>query len=245
MFGFRRKLVGLVLVSLLGMTAQARADDNLVLYQKLGGPVLPPIGWVEFCADNPSECRGGTTTPRDITLTETSWEELSRINRLVNEAITPLSDMLHWGVPEKWSLPTDGYGDCEDYVLLKRKMLIDEGWPREALLVTLVRDKNDEGHAVLTVKTNKGEVILDNQSKNVMLWTETGYRFFKRQSQSDENVWVLLGDSRTASTTASAGERLEVTEHLPSVRYSPRHPSRSRERISSSRHLPFTIQMIR
>lgn len=239
MLGFRGKLVGVVLISLVEMTALARADDNLVLYQKLGGPTLPPTGWVQFCADNPSECRGGTTTPRDMALTVTSWAELRRINRFVNEAITPMSDMLHWRVSEKWSLPTDGYGDCEDYVLLKRKMLIDEGWPREALLITMVHDKNDEGHAVLTVKTDKGEVVLDNQSENVMLWTETEYRFFKRQSQSDENVWILLGDSRPATAAASAGERPERTKHVPSVRYSPRHPSRSRDRISSSRQLPF------
>jgi predicted transglutaminase-like cysteine proteinase len=133
-----------------------------------------------------------------------------------------MSDMLHWGVIEKWSLPTDGYGDCEDYVLLKRKMLIEEGWPREALLITLVRGKNGEGHAVLTVKTDKGEVILDNQSENIRAWTETGYRFIKRQSQGDPNVWVLLGDSRPAIATASAGERLEVTEHVRRVSW-PRH----------------------
>jgi predicted transglutaminase-like cysteine proteinase len=101
-------------------------------------------------------------------------------------------------------LPTDGYGDCEDYVLLKRKMLIDAGWPREALLITVVRDKKGEGHAVLTVKTDKGEFILDNQNESVVAWTETGYRFVKRQSQSDPNEWVSLGDSRPAIATASA-----------------------------------------
>ena len=111
--------------------------------------------------------------------------------------------MDHWGVIEKWSLPTDGYGDCEDYVLLKRKMLIDAGWPREALLITVVRDKKGEGHAVLTVKSDKGEFVLDNQNEDVVAWTETGYRFVKRQSQSDPNVWVSLGDSRPAVATAS------------------------------------------
>src|SRR5204862_6009211 len=99
---------------------------------------------------------------------------------------------------EKWSYPTDGYGDCEDYVLQKRKMLIDAGWPREALLITVVRDKKGDGHAVLTVKSDKGEFILDNQNEEVLLWTETGYRFVKRQSQHDVSVWVSLGDQRPA-----------------------------------------------
>ena len=105
---------------------------------------------------------------------------------------------------EKWSLPSDGYGDCEDSVLLKRRMLVEAGWPREALLITVVRDKKGEGHAVLTVKTDKGEFILDNQEDRVLLWSETGYRFVKRQSQSDQNVWVSLGDPRPAPSTASA-----------------------------------------
>ncbi len=83
-------------------------------------------------------------------------------------------------------------------MLLKRKMLMDAGWPREALLITVVRDKKGEGHAVLTVKTDKGEFVLDNQNESIVAWTETGYRFVKRQSQSDPNVWVSLGDNRPA-----------------------------------------------
>jgi hypothetical protein len=71
-----------------------------------------------------------------------------RVNKRVNETVKPLSDLEHWGVTERWSYPDDGYGDCEDYGLLKRRMLIQSGWPREALLVTVVHDKNDQGHAV-------------------------------------------------------------------------------------------------
>jgi len=96
------------------------------------------------------------------------------------------------------------YGDCEDYVLQKRKMLVDAGWPREALLITVVRDKRGDGHAVLTVKSDKGEFILDNQNEEIVLWTETGYRFVKRQSQYDVNVWVSLGDQRPAIAAVSA-----------------------------------------
>ena len=68
----------------------------------------------------------------------------------------------------------------------------------------MVRDKQGDGHAVLTVKTNKGEFILDNQKEDVLAWTETGYRFVKRQSQSDPNVWVALGDNHPAVATASS-----------------------------------------
>jgi predicted transglutaminase-like cysteine proteinase len=164
----------------------------------------PPLGWIEFCERQPGDCAGATTTPRDIALTSEAWRVLVRVNKRVNETIKPLSDLEHWGVVERWSYPDDGYGDCEDYVLLKRWMLIQSGWPREALLVTVVRDKKGEGHAVLTVISDKGDYVLDNQNEDILLWWKTGYRFVKRQSQSNPNVWVSLGNSRPAIATAAA-----------------------------------------
>ena len=166
----------------------------------------PPTGWVEFCARQPDECTSSRTVPvpRNLALSAQAWRRLVRINKWVNEAIKPLTDLDHWGLIEVWSYPDDGYGDCEDYVLLKRRMLIESGWPREALLVTVVRDSKGEGHAVLTVTTNKGDYILDNQNEDILLWSETGYRFVKRQSRSNPNVWVSLGDQRPAIATAAS-----------------------------------------
>jgi len=188
---------------LFGLTANASAGER-VIYAALGNATRAPIGWIEFCSDNPEECRGGPTTPRDIVMSQQAWKDLLAVNRWVNETIKPMTDMDHWGVVEKWSYPTDGYGDCEDYVLMKRKILIEAGWPREALLITVVRDKKGDGHAVLTVKSDKGEFILDNQNEDVLPWTDTGYRYVKRQSQADPNVWVSLGDTRPAVATATA-----------------------------------------
>jgi predicted transglutaminase-like cysteine proteinase len=203
-----------IAASLMGMTVAASAANTKtigttapsarVLYASLGDTARSPIGWVEFCADNPADCESGRAQPRDIVMTQAAWKDLLRVNRWVNDNIKPMTDMDHWGVVEKWSYPTDGYGDCEDYVLLKRKMLIDAGWPRQALLITVVRDRKNEGHAVLTVKTDKGEFILDNQNEEVVAWTETGYRFVKRQSQGDENLWVALGEPRPNVATASS-----------------------------------------
>ena len=136
---FRGQGKGLAVVAiLLGMSASAKAGE--AVYASLGDIARSPIGWVEFCAENPGDCRGGASQPRDIVMSQTAWRDLVRVNTWVNETIKPITDMDHWGVVEKWSLPTDGYGDCEDYVLLKRKMLIDAGWPREALLITVVSD---------------------------------------------------------------------------------------------------------
>ena len=81
------------------------------------------------------------------------------------------------------------------------------GWPRQALLITVVTDQKGSGHAVLTVTTDRGDYILDNQAEDVLLWSRTGLTFFKRQSPSDPNVWVGLGRlvGRPDTATASAG----------------------------------------
>jgi len=182
----------------------AIAGSEQPMFVSVGDNARPPIGWVEFCTEQPNECASTASTPRDVLLTTRTWKDLVRTNKWANDTIKPVTDLEHWGVVEKWSYPDDGYGDCEDYVLLKRRMLIQAGWPREALLITVVRDKKGEGHAVLTVKTDKGEFILDNQNPEILAWLDTGYRFVKRQSQSDPNIWVSLGDSRPATSTAAS-----------------------------------------
>lgn len=204
MFKIRGRGFGILIAALLGLTTAAQATDSNK-YASIGDAARAPIGWVEFCKDNPADCQTKVRQPRDIVLTKAAWKDLVRVNKWVNESVKPLTDMDHWGVVEKWSYPTDGYGDCEDYVLLKRKTLIDAGWPVEALLVTVVRDHQGDGHAVLTVKTDKGEFVLDNQNEAVLPWTETGYRFVKRQSQTDANAWVSLGINHPAVATATAG----------------------------------------
>jgi len=182
----------------------AQAANEHPLFIAVGNVARPPIGWTDFCAQLPRECDGRPLEARDVVLSQKAWKDLERINKWVNDTIKPMTDMDHWGVIERWSYPDDGYGDCEDYVLLKRRMLMQAGWPRQALLITVVRDTKGEGHAVLTVKTDKGEFILDNQEEQILLWSETSYRFVKRQSQTDQNVWVSLGDNRPAVATATS-----------------------------------------
>ena len=180
------------------------AAQEQLLYAAVGDVTRPPIGWVEFCAEHASECKVAPSEPRNVVLTLRLWRELVRINQTVNADIKPMTDLEHYGVVEKWAYPDDGYGDCEDYVLLKRRMLMQAGWPREALLITVVRETSGDGHAVLTVRTDRGDLVLDNQNEEIVLWSESGYRFVKRQSQSDPNVWVSLGDPRPSAATATS-----------------------------------------
>jgi predicted transglutaminase-like cysteine proteinase len=211
-------LAAAMIVVLGAATAQSGERVERVAYASVGGQVRPPIGWVEFCNENPKECEVRSSEPRDVVLTSTVWKDLVRVNRWVNETIQPVTDMDHWGVVERWSFPDDGKGDCEDYVLLKRRMLMQAGWPREALLITVVRDKKGDGHAVLTVKTDKGEFILDNQAEEILLWSETGYRFVKRQSQGNPNVWIALGDPRPPASTASPRAEIELPQQQVTLR---------------------------
>ena len=185
-------------------THTAMGASERPVFIAVGQETKPPIGWRQFCTDNPRDCDAQGGGARDVVLNAKAWSDLVRINRWANDNIEPMTDMEHWGVGERWDYPDDGYGDCEDYVLLKRQMLIKAGWPRSALLVTVVRDKKGDGHAVLTAKTDKGEFILDNQNEGVVLWSESGYRFVKRQSQANPNAWVALGDPPPATATASA-----------------------------------------
>jgi predicted transglutaminase-like cysteine proteinase len=203
----RSAAAGVVMLALFATPAGSAAAERpqyMPQYIPVGEVTRAPIGWVEFCVEYDPECKTTSSVARDIVLSADAWKDLQRVNLWVNTNVKPMTDMDHWGVVERWNYPDDGYGDCEDYVLQKRRMLIKAGWPREALLITVVRDRNGDGHAVLTVKTDKGEFILDNQSDEILPWTDTGYRFVKRQSQSDPNVWVSLGDPHAAPATASA-----------------------------------------
>jgi predicted transglutaminase-like cysteine proteinase len=190
------------MVAALAMPAEAASERPLFI--AVGSSTRAPVGWVEFCSEYAPECETKAVEARDVVLSTKSWKDLLRINKWVNDTVKPVTDLEHWGVVERWNYPDDGYGDCEDYVLLKRRMLMQAGWPRQALLITVVRDTRGDGHAVLTVKTDKGEFVLDNQNEDVLVWSETGYRFVKRQSQNDPNVWIALGDTRPAPATAAA-----------------------------------------
>ena len=196
------KWAAAAMIAALAMPAEAASERPLFI--AVGASTRAPVGWVEFCSEYAPECETKAVEARDVVLSTKSWKDLLRINKWVNDTVKPVTDLEHWGVVERWNYPDDGYGDCEDYVLLKRRMLMQAGWPRQALLITVVRDKRGDGHAVLTAKTDKGEFILDNQQEDVQVWSDSGYRFVKRQSQNDPNVWIALGDTRPAPATAAA-----------------------------------------
>jgi predicted transglutaminase-like cysteine proteinase len=193
-------MAGLVLAA---NVTQAEASPQLSSYAAPGAETSVPYGWVDFCQRYAGECVEEARAPRDIELTTAAWRLIARVNKEVNAAVAPLSDKDHWGEIDSWDYPVDGNGDCEDYALLKRRMLIEAGLPREALLLTVVKEANGDGHSVLTLRTDRGDYILDNLSDEVKPWTKTPYRFVKRQSQENQNIWVAIGEPTTAPAYVS------------------------------------------
>lgn len=188
---------------LLVMQSSTEASDGHAGYIAVGGKTLVPYGWVDFCNRYRGECDAANGGAQDLRLTPVTEKIMRRINTWVNSNVKPRSDDQHWGQVDRWDYPTDGFGDCEDYVLLKRRLLIQEGFPRQSLLVTVVKDERGDGHAILTVKTDKGEFVLDNLHDRVLPWSKVPYRFVKRQSQSDQNAWVDIGEPTAAPLTVS------------------------------------------
>lgn len=168
---------------------------------RVGSVTSQPIGHYEFCQANRAECQTGVRNHAPAKVTQYGWSIVREVNASVNRAITPMTDKELYGRDEHWSYP-DGAGDCEDFVLLKRKKLMEKGFSAADLLITVVRKPDGEGHAVLTVRSTEGDFILDNLNDEVKLWTATPYRYLKRQASFHAGRWVSIenGDAMMVSS---------------------------------------------
>jgi predicted transglutaminase-like cysteine proteinase len=167
---------------------------------------LPPMGYVDFCSRDEDECKFAGGKADQLALTTDAWDQVIQVNRYVNTRIRPVTDLALYGVMDYWTYPVDA-GDCEDYVLLKKRQLSALGFSPDKLLITVVLDERNEGHAVLTIPTDKGDYVLDNRRNEILRWDQTGYTFLKRQSQPQANQWVSLQKAPATSSPAvsSAG----------------------------------------
>jgi len=177
-------------------SAQAAASD----FAQVAGRTDPTPAGLAFCQRMPTECAVDLSEPAEIPLTIELMALLRDVTSEVNAAIKPMADMEHWGIEDRWDFAEDGYGDCEDFQLVKRKRLIEKGLPRRALRMTVVVDQASEGHAVLMVRTTSGDLVLDNKTSAVLPWRETGYWFIKRE---DGLAWVSLVDPPRSAALAS------------------------------------------
>lgn len=199
------RCAAIALLMLVGAIQGAGADQidlTNPAFAPIGNPTSIPVGHAEFCKSHRDECGVNANAVPMTILTEARWQQLLQVNAVINAAVVPITDMDYYKVSEYWAYP-NGYGDCEDFVLAKRKALIESGWNASTLLITVVRERNGNGHAVLTVRTDRGDLVLDNQDSRVLLWNETPYQFLKRQSQASAGKWVDIIDNVELRVAAS------------------------------------------
>jgi predicted transglutaminase-like cysteine proteinase len=150
-----------------------------------------------------------------VVLNADRMAQLQQVNSHVNSTITEVSDMEQYGRDDVWALPTNGKGDCEDFALLKRKLLVQKGWPASALSIMVGTTSQGEAHAVLTVSTDKGEYVLDNLTSSILTPSQTGHVFHSRQSGRG---WISASGERTSVPTAD----FPVARTSPLAQASPR-----------------------
>lgn len=183
------------IAAMLGFALVAATPVAAFAGMPTGDRTSQPIGHFDYCKAYGEDCQANERVGI-VRLTDATWQTILEINDAVNTAIAPRTDDDMHGVPELWSYPTTE-GDCEDFALLKRYMLEREGMPKSALLMTVVRQPNGEGHAVLTVRTDRGDFILDNLETRVLDWQDTVYRYLKRQSAEHAGLWTGIDDDRS------------------------------------------------
>lgn len=201
-------------LALMLMTSACASQIPMAKPMPVGQVVRAPSGFIDFCMRERGACTEaseatGAITPAaakiespQVALNETRWRQLNDINVDVNRAIRPETDMEQYGKAEFWVVPTTA-GDCEDYALLKRRDLLQQGWPPEALTLATARNPRGELHAVLIVSTDHGDFVLDNATNFVDAWNDTPYRWVSRQDPVTPLTWHRAGTASDATVTAA------------------------------------------
>lgn len=152
--------------------------------------VMPPFAFITFCARNPEQCRpGGDVTM--VTLDTINDFQLRDVNISVNKEIRPLNEVSDGADADVWDVNVEA-GDCEDFVLTKRDRLIALGWPASVLRIAVAKTAWGEGHAVLVVKTDRGDLVLDNRTNVIKDWRSANLQWTMIQSASSPKVWHSL-----------------------------------------------------
>ncbi|HSP24808.1 MAG TPA: transglutaminase-like cysteine peptidase [Saliniramus sp.] len=159
--------------------------------------VEAPAQYRDFCARYPAEC--DMSGPSVIRLSIGTWRTLNQINRAVNAEVCFVPDPEEFGFEDYWTLPSDGYGDCEDFALEKRRRLVEAGLPRAAMRMAIVQHQlRLFSHAVLTMNTTRGGLVLDNLEDRLICWNDAPFNYEMREnldgswSRFDQTQWPFL-----------------------------------------------------
>jgi predicted transglutaminase-like cysteine proteinase len=183
---------------LLGATSAQASNDRAFLVAQRS--IEAPSGFVGLCARYDWVC---ASSKQSRLSASQKMALVQQVNRTVNRQVRQIDDQQQYGKAEHWALPTRRGGDCEDLVLLKKKLLIERGVPSRALLISTVLDRNMDSHAVLVLRTTRGDLVLDNLTNKILPWAETGYTFLKLQNPDAPSRWHAIlsrGDVRDQPT---------------------------------------------
>tara|TARA_R110002020_G_scaffold10961_8_gene41584 strand:- start:1350 stop:1898 length:549 start_codon:yes stop_codon:yes gene_type:complete len=161
-------MVGVLMATGSAGAALANLPSSIVTFERVSA--AGPASFQMFCAVNPDECRPGGASK--VALTESMLAEIKRVNQRVNRAIRPKLDS---PALQLWRVNPPS-GDCKSYVISKRHALMAAGLPSSALRIAFVKTRRGENHAVLVLKTDRGDLTLDNLTGDIKLFAETGYR---------------------------------------------------------------------
>ena len=164
------------------------------------GKTLPPVGFVKFCATNPGDCKTRSAAHERIAMSPERWNQLYLINSLREwQDCARSATRTSTAKPSTGPIPpmreTAKTTCCSRSVSWKGL-----GFSAEALLITVVLDEKNEGHAILTVTTDAGDYVLDNRFDKVSRWNDTTYKFLKRQSHANPLQWVALVKQSTSNS---------------------------------------------
>ncbi|WP_349631443.1 transglutaminase-like cysteine peptidase [Bradyrhizobium sp. BR 10289] len=155
--------------------------------------VLPPMAFTVFCTRLPAECSQRTGTQQTTTRLDylALWHDLNAVNTVVNTSITPSEN----GVDEidlNWQIfPIEG--NCADYAVTKRHLLLNAGWASSALvLAEVVIRKTGEHHLVLIVKEDGNYLVLDNRKPAIVKLIQAlrDYSIVRTQSDESSKFWT-------------------------------------------------------
>jgi predicted transglutaminase-like cysteine proteinase len=150
--------------------------------------LVPQLKRIAF---GPAECVPHRTVFRGgpIALTAERRDELLKVNAQINSSIIPKRNTE--GAGKAWVV-SPKTGDCNDYAVTKRHELLARGWPSRALLLAEVVTTSGEHHLVLVVRTREGDIVADNLSQDIKLWTRTPYQWIRIQSPRTPALWSNL-----------------------------------------------------
>lgn len=190
MIPVRRLAAALIsaVISALSVAGMAQAMDATgAAFLPAQGASAAPAGAASICRSYDWACAGATNT---AAVGADALKVAAAVNRAANRTIRPVSDMDQYATSERWALPTARGGDCEDYALFKKKALIEAGVSPDHLLIAAVLDHKRNVHAVLVLRTDMGDFILDNLTDRVLPWDRTGYAFLRMQDPRQPSRWI-------------------------------------------------------